>query len=174
MDGCSDKLQKRKNRNTTEEVKDAICTISYGSDVSVPEARIAVQAVCGKLYKHKFLLEPLPHTTVSETEEPQEPKYRKPRTAEQCSIYKDILPSAKTVNDYIHKKSLHQEFEASKLLANKKDTTKVTLYHDSTTISRIEGERPCLILNFMNKNPDNCHLISLKLLFFALEDNANN
>ena len=56
----------------------------------------------------------------------------------------------------------------------KKDTTKVTLYHDLTTRSRIEGEWPCLILNFMNKNPDNCHLISLKPLLFALEDNANN
>ena len=134
----------------------ALVCFGFGS-----KARIAVQAVCGKLYKQTFLLEPPPLPTTSEIEELQEPKYRKPRRAEQCSIYKDILPSAKTVNAYIHKNSLHQEIEASKLLANKKDTTIVTLYHDLTTRSRIEGEWPCLILNFMNKNPDNCHMISL-------------
>ena len=53
-----DKLQIQKIRNTTEEVKDVIYTISYCSGVSVPKAQIAVQAVCEQLYKHKCFLEP--------------------------------------------------------------------------------------------------------------------
>lgn len=55
-----DKLQIQKIRNTTEEVKDVIYTISYCSGVSVPKAQIAVQAVCEQLYKHKCFLEPPP------------------------------------------------------------------------------------------------------------------
>jgi hypothetical protein len=76
----------------------------------------------------------------------------------------------KTVNEYKHKKALHQEIRAAKLLANKKETTKATLHYDSTTRSRIDGEWPYLILNFMDKNPDNCNMISLRPLFFAFEN----
>lgn len=74
------------------------------------------------MYKHKFLLNS-PPLLISDTEEPQEPKNRKPRAAEQYNIYKDVLPSAKTVNDYKYKRFLHQEIEESKLMANQKYTT---------------------------------------------------
>ena len=86
------------------------------------------------------MLEPPPFPAIPEIEEPQEPKYKNPRTTEQYSIYKDGLLSAKIVNNYIHKKSIHQEIEASAFLAKKKETTKVTLHFNSKTRSRIEGE----------------------------------
>lgn len=106
------------------------------------------------------MLEPPPFPAIPEIEEPQEPKYKNPRTTEQYSIYKDGLLSAKIVNNYIHKKSIHQEIEASTFLAKKKkkETTKVTLHFNSKTRSRIEGEWPCMVLNVMDKNPDNCHM----------------
>ena len=66
------------------------------------------------------MLEPPPFPAIPEIEEPQEPKYKNPRTTEQYSIYKDGLLSAKIVNNYIHKKSIHQEIEASTFLAKKK------------------------------------------------------
>ena len=167
----ADEQQIRNNRNTTEEIKNAICTVSYRSGVSVPKARIAVQAVCEKLYNHKYYLQPpKPLSTIEEVDEPEEPKNKKPRTVDQYTEYKDVLPSAKTVNEYKHKKALHQEIQAAKLLVEKEETTKVTLHYDTTTQLRIEGEWPCLILNFLDKNPDNCHMISLRPLFFAFED----
>ena len=47
----------RKNRNTTDEIKDAIATVSTKARISVEEARVATQAVCQKLYGHHYELE---------------------------------------------------------------------------------------------------------------------
>ena len=70
------------------------------------------------------MLEPPPFPAIPEIEEPQEPQYKNPRTTEQYSIYEDGLLSAKIVNNYIHKKSIHQEIEASTFLAKKKRNCK--------------------------------------------------
>ena len=42
-----DQSTQAKNRiNTTEEIKDYIATVSYHAGVSVPKARVAVEATC--------------------------------------------------------------------------------------------------------------------------------
>ena len=52
-------LELRKCKNTSEEVRNAIATVSYRSAIiSVPKARFALQAVCGILYGHRYLLNP--------------------------------------------------------------------------------------------------------------------
>ena len=91
-------------------------------------------------------------STIQEDEEPEEPKNKKPRTKGDYMQYKDVLSDAKAVNDYKHKKALHQEIEAADALVHKCSTSKVTLHYDTTSRSRIDGEWPCLltmtILNF--------------------------
>ena len=81
-----------------------------------------------------------------------------------------ILPSIKSVNTYKHLKSMHQEIEAANALVNKDHNTKVTLHYDTTTRSRIEGEWPFLILNFLNKDQAKCNMYPLRALTFAYED----
>ena len=51
---------------------------------------------------------------------------------------------------------------------------KVTLHFDTNSKSRIEGERPSLILNFLSENPAKCNMVNLRCLFFAHEDREKN
>ena len=81
-----------------------------------------------------------------------EPRKKKPRTAEDYQHYVDVLPG-KSVNNFKHKKALTQEIIAAKALFFKKETTKVILYYDTTSRSCIDGDWSSLIFNFMVKNP---------------------
>ena len=129
----------RQNRNTTEECKDAIATVSYRAGISIPKARVAVKAVCEKLYDHVYHLEPPPPTTVSDGEGEPLPKKvctggsdknrGAQRSQEEYKAYKKVIPSAKVVNLYKHKKALYQEILAAKSLIDKAETTKVTLHY---------------------------------------------
>ena len=65
------------------------------------------------------------------------PKSKKPRKSEDYEKYKNVLPSATSVNKFKHKKALRQEIIAAKALFSKKATTKVTLHFDTTTRCRI-------------------------------------
>ena len=105
-------LQVRKGgRNVNEEYKDAVATVSYRTAMSIPRARIAVQAViekvCGKkLYlsveeKNKF---ESPLEAIEEVEEEQ-PVIKRPRTKLQWEEYQDFLPSAKVCAMYKHQKA---------------------------------------------------------------------
>jgi len=163
------KLEIRKVRKTTEEVKNSIATVSVRAGVSVPKACIAVQAVCEKLYNHKYYLSP-PLPTIEEADETTVPTSKRPRTSDDYKVYKDVLPFVKTVNEYKHKKALDREIHAAGLLLEKDESTKSTLHFDSTRRSRIDGEWPSLVLNFKNDKPADCHMIRLRPLFFAYED----
>ena len=68
------------------------------------------------------------------------------------------------------KRALCQEVAAAKALINKKPTTKVTLHFDTTQKSRIDGDWPCLILNFCDDDQVESKMISQRPLFFAFED----
>ena len=138
----------RKIKKSTEEIKDAIATVSSRAGVSVPKARVAVKAVSEKLYGHVYLLEP-PGTTSNEKETAtqEEPPSKRPYSEEDYVKYKDVLPSAKVVSLYRHKKAMYQEILAARSLIEKASTTKVTLHCDTTSRSRIDGEWPSLILN---------------------------
>lgn len=156
----------RKVRNTTYKIKDAISSVSSKAGVSTEKARVATQTVADKLYGHRFELEP----PKSSNEQPQPPK--KPRTAEHYKAYENVLPSAKSINMFKHKKALSQEIIAAKALISKKPCTKATLHFDTTTRSRIDGDWPSLILNFKDDDPRECRMIPLRPLFFAYEDRS--
>ena len=93
----------RKVRKNDDKMKDAIVTVSYKAAVSVPKARIATQVVCKVFYGHAYLLEP------PSVEEGSTPVWKKPRTAEDYRPYADVLPSAKVVNSFKHRKALSKE-----------------------------------------------------------------
>ena len=161
----------RKIKKSTEEIKDAIATVSSRAGVSVPKARVAVKAVSEKLYGHVYLLEP-PGTTSNEKETAtqEEPPSKRPYSEEDYVKYKDVLPSAKVVSLYRHKKAMYQEILAARSLIEKASTTKVTLHCDTTSRSRIDGEWPSLILNFNDDKKENCQFLPLRPLYFAHED----
>ena len=123
--------------------------------------------MCEKLYKHKYKLKPT-LTTIPEEDEPTEPVCKKPRNQEDYEVYKDVLPSAKAINSYKHK-ALPQEIDAAEALNNKEETTKTTLHYDTTQRSRIDGEWPGLLLNFLDEDPLTKKLINLRPLFFYLK-----
>ena len=99
-----------------------------------------------------------------------EPRKKKPQTAEDYQLYANVLLSEKSVNNFKHKKGLTQDIVAAKALFSKKETTKVTLHYSTTSRSHIDGYSPLLIFNFKNKDPLECQIISLHPLFFAYED----
>ena len=154
----------RETKNNTHEIKDAIATVSTKAGISVEMARVATQQVCKKVYGHRYKLE------ATNPSGPSQPK--KPHSSDDYQIYENVLPSAKTVNNFKHKKTLCQEILAAKALATKKPTTKVTLHFDTTQRSRIDGDWPSLILNFKDDNPLECRMISLCPFFFAYEDRS--
>ena len=120
------------------------------------KARVATQQVCEKVYGHRYKRE------ATNPSEPSQPK--KSRSSDDYQIYENVLPPAKTLNNFKHKKALCQEILAAKALATKKSTTKVKLHFDTTQRSRIDGDWPSLILNLKDDNPLECPL------FFAHED----
>ena len=162
----------RINRNTLPKVKDAIATVSFRAGISVSKARIATKAICEKMYHHYFSLELRKPTTLERIDEVEEsePPNQKPRTKDEYKSYRYVLPSEKSINTYKHMKALLQEIEAANVLKNKEKDTKVTLHYDTTSRSRVPGEWPGLILNFLNKDFSLCKMFTLRALTFAFED----
>ena len=107
---------------------------------------------------------------IIEEEEPNPQQPKRVRSKEDYAAYKFVLPSEKVVAKYKHDQSLHQEVDAGNLLGNLESSTRVSLHYDSTTRSRIEGEWPALILNFLDDDSTKCKMIPLRALFFAYED----
>ena len=149
-------------RNATYEILDTIAGVSTASGISVAKARTATRGVCKWKYGDIYELE-LPKQS-------DEPRKKKPRTAEDYQLYANVLPSEKSVNNFKPKKALTQEIIAAKALFSKKETTKVTLHYDTTSRSRIDGDWSSLMFNFKDKDPLECRMISLRPLFFAHED----
>ena len=169
----------RKKRNCTDSVRNTIATISYRTAVSVPKARVAFQTVCQKFYGHRYYLttdeqkkyeprlEPIPE---SDDEADSEPVNKKPKTAKDYEAYRYVLPGPKSVGDYKHLKALQQEISAAQALTSLEEGTRVTLHYDTTGRSRVDGEWPAIILNFLNNDKNKCHMYRLRALFFAHEN----
>ena len=149
-------------RNATYEILDTIAGVSTASGISIAKARTATREVCKRKYGDIYELE-LPKQS-------DEPRKKKPQTAEDYQLYVDALPSGKSVNNFKHKKALTQEIIAAKALFSKKETTKVTLHYNTTSRSSIDGDWLSLIFNFKDKDALECRMISLRSLFFAYED----
>ena len=181
-DPISERPEIRGHRNYFTKVKDAICTVSYKAAISIEKARMAVQATCSILYGHKYYLTPLEQSnnepsleSNDEVNEEQvssslEPITKKPRTINEYLQYKYVLPSRKVVESFKHNKAIRQEVLAAESLVEKKKDTKITLHYDSTTRSKIDGEWPSLILNFLSDQKEDCKMYILRSLFFAYEN----
>ena len=148
-------------RNATYEILDTIAGVSTASGISIAKAQTATREVWKPKYGDIYELE-LPKQS-------DEPRKKKPRTAEDYQHYVDVLPG-KSVNNFKHKKALTQEIIAPKALFSKKETTKVTLHNNTTSRSSIDGDWLSLIFNFKDKDALECRMISLRPLFFAYED----
>ena len=93
---------------------------------------------------------------------------KKPRSAADYERYTDILPSKKATSTYKNKKTLHQEIRAANLLMNKKDDVEVTMHHDTTSRSKIDGDWPSIISNFMSDNKDECAMVTFEFNLSSL------
>ena len=109
--------------------------------------------------------------TLPSIDEVEEPRDKKPRKAADYKMnYEDVLPSVKVVTTYKHEQALHQEIAAARCLSSLDDDTRCTLHFDTTGRSRVDGEWPALILNFLSSVKDKCQMIRLRAMFFAYED----
>ena len=160
----------RNVRNCKDAVKDAIATISYRCAISIEKARIAYQVVCLISYGHRYYLTPEEQNKFEPSTDSVQEQSKRPRTAKDYSSYKYVIPSAKVTADYKHNKALQKEIDAANALGNLEEGTKVTLHFDTTSRSRVEGEWPSLILNFLNDCLAKCRMIPLRALFFAYEN----
>ena len=160
----------RNIRNFVYAVKDAIATIGYRCAISVEKARVAFQIVCMIWYGHMYYLSPEEQQKFEPSTNTEETNAKKPRTADDYARYRYVIPSAKVVGDHKHDKALKKEITAAEALGNLEEGTKVTLHYDTTSRSRVDGEWPCLILNFLNDDKLKCKMIPLRALFFAFED----
>ena len=124
----------RVGRNVDERYKDAIATVSYRSALSLAKSRVAVQAVCEKIYHHRYFLsveeKEKDKPSLETINEDDEPASKKPRTKKDYEKYAMILPSVKVVQQFKHNKSLHQEITAAK-----------SLYH-----LNLEQRSPCITI----------------------------
>lgn len=118
--------------------------------------------------KKKF--EPSLEVIEEANKELQEPESKRSRTMKQYENHQDVLPSAKVCANYKHLKAMQEEIEATRALADAVDDTKITLHFNTTSQSRLDGEWPALIFNFLNDDKSKCQMYHLRVLFFAYED----
>ena len=79
-----------------------------------------------------------------------------------------MLPSAKVVSNYKNEKALHQEIAAVKTLASIQHDTRCTLHFDTTGRSRVDGEWPALILNFLSDDKMKCEDVQIESSFLCI------
>ena len=170
----------RKTRNVLPHVKDAIATTSYEAAISIDKARVAFKVIAKKMYGHRYYLskeeqakyEPSldPIMEINETDEISEPKSKRPRSSSDYKAYRYVLPDRRMVSDFKHNKAMQQEITAANALANKPESTRVTLHYDTTSRCRIYGEWPSIIFNFLDDDKEKCEMFNLRALEFAYED----
>ena len=156
--------------------------LSVKCNMSAEMSRVAVQTVCKNLYDHNYFLskdeaiERDPSLSEYKQDNPPSnkrqklnlPKDQVPKSLNEYKPYENVLPSAKTINDYKLNLAIQTEREATTALYNMPDDMKSTLYFDSTQRSKIDGDWLCLIFIFTNNLR-----FSLRPLFFAYEDREN-
>lgn len=132
-------------------------------------SREAVRIACKSMYDHEYytskeeaiLKDPnlKDDTTIEILEAPQPKRARVkesvPHKLAEWKVYKNILPSSKTINNHKQTMAIQQERDAAISLLNKFSATNVTRHYDATSRSQIYGDWPALIL-----------------IFFAYEDRA--
>ena len=171
----------RKLRDCTDKIKSACSEISVKCNISSETARLATQINCHTLYGHEYYLtkedainkdpslaeyrEDTPAPSKRRRVKSTTEKTKPPVSLNDYKPYENVLPSAKTINDFKQRLAIQHEQEAAQALHNIKTGTKVTLHFDATSRSKIDGDWPSLILIFSDKRR-----FPLRPLFFAYED----
>ena len=173
----------RLTRNCTPESKAACVALSVNCQLSTEMSRVAFQTVCSKQYGHEYYLSaeeaikkdpslqkfkpPLEVESTSINSRQAKQKRTIPISKDDYEVYQNVIPSARSLNDYKQVLAIQHEREAAIALNEITPNMKVTLHFDATSRSKIDGDWPCLILIFSNKRR-----FSLRPLFFAYEDRA--
>lgn len=82
------------------------------------------------------------------------PRHPPPHTTTDYAIYKDVLPSVRTLQDYKEIQSSEQQTQAVLYLMSKSTDNRAILHYDTTsraTRAAIDGEWASLILNFQGE-----------------------
>ena len=132
------------------------------------------------MYGHKYYLtkdEAIQNDTCLEKYKTTGPKPSKrakpaeksevPISVQDYSVYENVLPSPRVLNDHKQVLAIHHEKGAATALNQIESGIKVILHFDATSYSKIEGEWPCPILIFSDKRR-----FPLRPSFFAYEDQA--
>ena len=94
-------------------------------------------------------------------------KNKPPSCKEDYIPYQNVLPSAKTLNEYKLLLAVQEEAEAANTLFNISESVKCTLRYDITPRCKIDGDWPSIMFSFSNNRR-----FVLRPLFFAFEDRA--
>lgn len=165
------------SRNCSLPIKSTCAEVSVKCNISTECSRIAFQTVCQTLCSYQYYLDRdeaiekdpnlaefrdvVPRIKKSKTDD----KWKTPSTKEDYKIYENVLPTAKTINDHKQILASYHEKEAASALRDLPFGVKVTLYYDTTSRSKIDGDWPSLILIFSDNRR-----FSLRPIFFAYED----
>ena len=94
LDGLFIRPDIRSTRNVDVTVKDAICTASVRSAISIPKARVAFQAIMEKRFGHRYYLSAAEQKKfepnlqiITEEEEPAQPKQVRSKDAYAASMF---------------------------------------------------------------------------------------
>ena len=161
----------RKVRACTDQIKSTCVQVSVNCGLSVAMAILAVKIVCQALYEHTFYLnkeEAMQADSSLKDHQTEEHGTKKPPVSkDDYAVYKNVLPSPKTIADYKQILAVQEEHDAASTLYNMTPDVKCTLHYDTTQRCRIDGEWPALIFSFSSG-----YRYSLRPLFFAYEDRA--
>ena len=90
----------------------------------------------------------------------------KPQSCKEDYIpYQNVLPSAKTLNEYKLLLAVQEQAEAANVLFNIPESVKCTLHYDTTSRCKIDSDWPSIIFSFSNNSR-----FVLCPLFFAFQD----
>ena len=179
---CRQKHKIRKIRDCTNAVKTTCVNLSVKCNMSAEMSRVAVQTFSKNLNDHNCILskdeaiERDPSLSEYKQDNPPSnkrqkldlPKKQVPKSLNEYKPYENVLPSAKTINDYKLTLAIQTEKEVATARYNIPDDLKSTVHFDSTQRFKIDGDWPCLMFIFTNNLR-----FSLRPLFFAYQDREN-
>ena len=178
----------RKLRDIDPRVKKACIKASVKCNMSTAMGLVAVHAVCEEMYDHHYYLskeeaiqnDPYFSQHHEQQQEQNEnmpcakkmrwsnQKNKPPSNKEDYIPYQNVLPSAKTLNEYKLMLAVQEETEAANALFNIPESVKCTLHYDTTSRGKIDGDWPSIMFSFSNNRR-----FVLCPLFFAFEDGTN-
>ena len=178
----------RKLHDIDSRVKKACIKVSVKCNMSTAVGLVAVHAVCEEMYHHHYYLskeeaiqnDPYFSQHREQQQEQNEnmpcakkmrwsnQKNKPPSSKEDYTPYQNVLPSAKTLNEYKLMLAVQEEPEAANALFNVPESVKCTLHYDTTSRGKIDCDWPSIMFSFSNSRR-----FVLCPLFFAFEDGTN-